>query len=465
MAYSSSDVHLSPTCAAFERAKLLTHRTMRSIVWPSHSSKVRSPQRDLLSPLHTAGCYFILLFVVRPLWDVGFGSPFLGDWPFERDTLLAFERSLLYAFCGLCLFLLGYTSHLGKKIGSNLPRLPLRWNRVASSMTIGLLTFLGAAFLGALAAFHGGWNTFVADRAAALTAPGQEYLRQGVALIPLAFLLALTLSIGSRRRAWLVVVAGGLILAALGIASGSKFEVLYPVLATVMAKHYLGGLRIGVRHVVVLALAAVVAFPILNNLRHSDSFESALSDTTWSATDVSQHLMARFYGIDALTLCVRDTPAVLDFQCGGTITPILTAWIPRALYPEKPIVSFGKTFAELYMGEHFAGTGTSASPTLLGDAYINFHVPGILIVSFLYGVLVRSLYTWTILLHFGAPAVFLYLAMLPLCVTAWEGAVGATLVLAAAKIVPLLVIIWQAGDWRYCPLAPAHVNSRSGQPS
>jgi oligosaccharide repeat unit polymerase len=436
---------------------------MRPIVLPSHSSRVRAPQRDLLSPLYPAVCYFILLFVVRPLWDVEFGSPFLGDWPFEPDTSLAFVRSLFYAVFGLCLFLLGYSSPLGQKIGSILPRLPSRWNQASSSITIGLLTFLGAASLGALATFHGGWNAFVADRAAALTAPGQEYLRQGVALIPAAFLLALTLSIGSSRRAWLIVVAGGLILAALGIASGSKFEVLYPVLATVMAKHYLGGLKIGVRHVVVLALAAVVAFPILNNLRHSDSFESALSDTTWSASEVSQHLMARFYGIDALTLCVRDTPAVLDFQYGGTITPILTAWIPRALYPEKSVVSFGKIFAELYMGEHFAGTGTSASPTLLGDAYINFHIPGILIVSFLYGVLVRSLYTWTILLYFGAPAVFLYLAVLPLCATAWEGAVGATLVLAAAKIVPLLVIIWLAGEWRNCPLAPAHAKTRVGQ--
>jgi len=362
-------------------------------------------------------------------------------------------------------FLVGYSSRAGKILALFLPRLPDAWNRTRSTSTAGLMTLFGAFSLWALITFHGGWTAFTADRATALTKPGQEYLRQGVGLIPLAFLLVLTFSMGLKRGRLVVVLVGGLTLAILGFVNGSKFEMLYPLLATVLVTHYLGSQQIGIRHLATLTMGAVLVFPILNHLRHNDSLATALTATRWTPTEVGEQLMARFYGIDALTLCVRDTPEVMDFQYGSTIAPILTAWIPRAIFPEKPVVTFGKVFGETYMKEHFAGTGTSASPTLLGDAYINFHLPGMLLVSFAYGAVLRTIYTWTIQSHFGAPAVFLYIGTLPLGISAWEGAIGASLVLAAVRIIVLLSVVWLAGEWRRPRAAQTSVKSRIGQSS
>ncbi len=426
------------------------HNARRSI----RARRVPPLGRDLLAPVWPASLYFVLLFVVRPVWDVVFGSPFLGNWPFDPDTSLAFELSLAYAALSFISFLVGYVSTGGAALGSFLPRLPATWRQTRSVGTVGLLLLSGAVSLWALITYHGGWVIFTSDRAAALTAPGQEYLRQGTGLIPVSFLYALTLSMGWGRRRWAVVIVGGVTLATLGAISGSKFEALYPILATILTVHYLGGRRIGIRHLAALTLGVVLVFPVFNNLRHADSLKTALTTTHWTTTEVGEHLIARFYGADALTLCVRDTPGLMAFQYGSTITPVLTAWIPRVFFPEKPVVTFGKVFAETYMGDHFADTGTSASPTILGDAYINFHLPGILIVSFAYGLLLRGLYTWTIRSHFGAPAVFLYLGLLPLCVTAWEGAIGSTLVLVAVKVTALLFVIWIAGEWQNDRLAP-----------
>jgi oligosaccharide repeat unit polymerase len=328
---------------------------------------------------------------------------------------------------------------------------------------VGLLLLSGAISLWALITYHGGWISFTSDRAAALTKPGQEYLRQGVGLIPIAFVYALTMSMGWRKGHWVVATAIGVTAVTLGVATGSKYEILYPLLATALAVHYLGARRIGIRHIAVLTLGVVLVFPVFNNLRHTDSLKNAWTATHWSPTEVGEHLMARFYGLDALTLCVRDTPGVMDFQYGSTITPVLTAWIPRHFFPEKPVVTFGKIFAETYMGDHFAGTGTSASPTLLGDAYINFHLPGVLITSVMYGIVLRALYSWTIRLHFGPPAVFLYLGVLPMCITAWEGAIGATLVLAAVKLTLLLLIIRIGGERNHDRLTPTSAHARNGR--
>ena len=96
------------------------------------------------------------------------------------------------------------------------------------------------------------------------------------------------------------------------------------------------------------------------------------------------------------------------------------AWVPRQLWEDKPIVSFGKVFGETYLGEHFAGTGVSASATIVGEGYLNFHVPGMLAAAFLMGLVLRLAYEWLITRNRGGPGVFLYATLFLPLATAWE---------------------------------------------
>jgi hypothetical protein len=160
---------------------------------------------------------------------------------------------------------------------------------------------------------------------------------------------------------------------------------------------------------------------------------------------VIRHGMSRFYGIDSLTLIVRDTPATMDYQYGQTIYPLFVAWIPRQIWEDKPIVSFGKVFAEEYLGDFFAGTGVSGSPTLLGEAYLNWHVIGMLAVAFLSGVLVRTVYLWLVHENFGAPAIFVYSQIFLYLFTFWEASIAGLVAERLAGFTILLLVVLIAG--------------------
>lgn len=64
--------------------------------------------------------------------------------------------------------------------------------------------------------------------------------------------------------------------------------------------------------------------------------------------------------------------------------------VPRPLWPEKPQLSeFGYSFAALYLG---AKGHTSAGPSMIGDLFRNFRVPGIVLGMFVFGVYLRVIY-------------------------------------------------------------------------
>lgn len=155
--------------------------------------------------------------------------------------------------------------------------------------------------------------------------------------------------------------------------------------------------------------------------------------------------MSRFYGIDSLTLIVRDTPKVMDFQHGKTIAPIFVAWIPRQLWEDKPTISFGKVFAEKYLGWYFAGTSTSASPTVLGEAYLNWQLPGLLLVALFSGVIIRMAYAWLIQRNFGMPAVFLYSQVFLYLFMFWEASIAGLLAERVAALAMLLAMVFSVG--------------------
>ena len=155
--------------------------------------------------------------------------------------------------------------------------------------------------------------------------------------------------------------------------------------------------------------------------------------------------MSRFYGIDSLAIIIRDTPTAMDFQHGKTVLPLFVAWVPRQIWEDKPTISFGKMFAEIYLGEFFAGTGTSASPTLLGEAYLNWHLPGLLLASLLSGVIIRVAYFWLIQRNLGAPAVFVYSQFFLYFFTFWEASIAGLLAERIASLVMLMAMVFLIG--------------------
>lgn len=87
-------------------------------------------------------------------------------------------------------------------------------------------------------------------------------------------------------------------------------------------------------------------------------------------------------------------PAQEPFRHGSTLLVTVLGFIPRALWPEKP-VSIGKELTRYYVGPFYEPTeGYSVTPTLPADFYLNFGWPGVLLGGFLLGVLCRVIVTY-----------------------------------------------------------------------
>lgn len=95
-------------------------------------------------------------------------------------------------------------------------------------------------------------------------------------------------------------------------------------------------------------------------------------------------------GLDFFALLIARTPEVWDFQYGKTILSILITPIPRALWLDKPEVSMaGKFYEEYYGYSRPAGKGAAGYSTV-GDFYLNFHVAGIILGMFVFGLFCRA---------------------------------------------------------------------------
>lgn len=415
---------------------------------------LRGRRTDMFAPIFWASAYFLLLFVLRPLYDLTLGSEFLGKAPFARATGEAFNLGLLYALLGLCLFFAGYYSTLGPRLADRFPKLPPNWSDRRVRVAWPLLLGLGSVAYFLLVWSFGGWEYYLCHKQETLTAPGQGYLQLGVSLILVVFALNLSQFLGTGKHGYMVYGLLLPVLLAIGFFSGSKGAFLMPILVAMVVHHYLKG-NIRFRSILALVLFSSLLFPVFNTYRHYSCAASTSTPTSISAPGAAtdkltleilvRHAMSRFYGIDSLAIIIRDTPKVMEFQHGDTVLPLFVAWIPRQIWEDKPTISFGKVFAEKYLGEFFAGTDISASPTLLGEAYLNWHLPGLLLVSLLSGVFIRSAYVWLIQRNLGAPAVFVYSQFFLYFFMFWEASIAGLLAERIASLVILLAVVFLIG--------------------
>ena len=385
--------------------------------------------KDVFEPILWACAFFGVLFVARPVHDVLVGSPFLGDFPFDAETLTCFNLALIYLIPCFIFFVVGYYAHLGGAIAKVLPSIPKSWSIKNFDLILVVLICIALISYYMLLHFHGGFSHYISFRRETMTTPGQGYLRLfGVFLWTFILGIALTRAFDTGNGKFLTFAILLPIVIAIGLLSGKKGQFLTPILVLLISYHYLLR-RISLRMVLSFFTLAILSFPVIEFYRqrnNSHTTPGIINEFTEYAGSKSLvwSVLSRFYGIDSLTLIIRDTPEVMGHQLGGTITPIAVSWIPRRLWPDKPVICFGLKFSETYLRDRFGGTGTASSATILGEAYINFHVPGMLLISFLCGLFIRTVYEYLIVRNCSPPAVFIYSCVFLFLFKFWESAIA-----------------------------------------
>jgi hypothetical protein len=91
----------------------------------------------------------------------------------------------------------------------------------------------------------------------------------------------------------------------------------------------------------------------------------------------------------SVEIIVRGTGSVRPFQEGYTLTPMVTAFIPRLLWSDKPSIATGQIMnKEFNVSE---GTDTYISPSHLGELYWNFGWAGVVVGMSAIGLLLGTL--------------------------------------------------------------------------
>lgn len=94
--------------------------------------------------------------------------------------------------------------------------------------------------------------------------------------------------------------------------------------------------------------------------------------------------LGNFMQVQTVSIIMDSYPAKHSFIYGSSFLMIILIWIPRAIFPNKPLTAAGDFTISLWP-EAFYRNGTTLPPGLIGELYMNFSWVGIIIGIFLIG--------------------------------------------------------------------------------
>jgi hypothetical protein len=115
---------------------------------------------------------------------------------------------------------------------------------------------------------------------------------------------------------------------------------------------------------------------------------SQKKDNIGSSTDST---IERTAHIIIFSNIVDETPKLVPYWGGATYLPLFTSYVPRALWPEKPIENTGNVFGRRYRYIASNDFGTSINLPWIVEMYANFGNLGVLIGMPLVGLLLAFL--------------------------------------------------------------------------
>jgi hypothetical protein len=406
----------------------------------------RPSERHVL--LSTFSIVFIIGFVL-PILVIFMPAEGPVDAPSYGYSLLMpvdLIRGQLATLLGLFSLLIGYAIPVGR-FAPFIPRFRTDWSPTATLAVAMLMVpfgwLLAAASLGGLVQVN------VAS--GFLSILGSSYL-YGIALLAIAYF---------RHRSKLAF-ASLLVIVPLtslfGLFTGSKFAVLIPPGMVVLAK-ILVERRIAARWIVLAVLGTALVYPVGMFVREDILVHNSLSPVAalrqpvstlgriagfMSGSEPLNYLgnglvatVSRMDCIGAASVLIRDTPRVSPFQYGRTLGLFFVAFIPRVIWPGKPIITIGQWFTDTY------GSGpeieSSTAPSQLGEFFINFGYPGIIGGMLITGILLRLFHEALLARRPTTPGLLAGVVVLLYMGTGFQGNLAACWATMTMSIMPIIL--------------------------
>jgi hypothetical protein len=344
-------------------------------------------------PMFELVCIAYLLEFANPVYlQPNSYTVFSNSVPFGWDEAL---QGLLLVALGVGSMIAGYYAVRRSRLRRRLPHvdLPLDPQRrprfIVAALVFGAGTYL-------LQTVH-----LTPDNSGPLGAAVRIVAAQfSIAIILLAYRLYRRETVGIH---WYYLLYGSVALSvALGLATGFLEPVLVPLVLLFVIRWHVTG-RFQARWL----LVGFVAFVLLQSVKaqyRQAAWQSGVSlpsritlwlelpgqvvqntftgDASTNVQTLVRQSMARFDIFHPFEWVHRETPSVVPYYSGASYEYLLYGWIPRAVWPDKPIAQEGQLRFELdyHILTQSQLFGASIGLGQISEAYANFDWLGILIV-------------------------------------------------------------------------------------
>ena len=358
---------------------------------------------DIFEPIIVVATMFAIGYPLRALSIIWLGDLQLTLRPLgEQETIYYLVLALFYAIIGLVAFYGGYNTGLEKAIGKKLFVAGNQWSAVRTRRITILFSISGLFFYFLLMEMAGGvvhFITHMAYRVELIGGGAGGYVRWGVTLMPLATIIWYIHCLTKKKSKlfWAHFAVSSLLLASLGGRSG----VILFWLVLLIIHHYLVK-KINLKKMFALVVIFLVFSSGMLAFRLAtwggfqfQEFRMTMAEVI-SPQELAKSMARDFNIIDRFILIMRGVTVTgeLDLKFGRTIfvDPLLMP-IPRSVFPDKPTTVGGLIVRTFFPG--WGGIG-GIPPSLLGEFYLNFLLPGIILGMFLFGMVCKTLYSYLI---------------------------------------------------------------------
>jgi hypothetical protein len=138
---------------------------------------------------------------------------------------------------------------------------------------------------------------------------------------------------------------------------------------------------------------------------------------------------------------------ISDLNFGSTLLDLFYFYIPRILWTNKPL-SFSRYFAMDYMPHTKIADASFASPSLIGELYMNWHIVGVIGGMFFIGVCQRAVYSYLMKDCKMVSSVLIYSITLLAFIHLVEGGIAAQIETWLSWIVPMTIVLLTLGLWQ-----------------
>ena len=359
-------------------------------LWYSRSRK----RLDYFESIHVFGIIYFLYMGVGAIWTVN--DP--GTVAYDLYIVPYVPRALLYCLLGYVALLVGYYGPWRRR---ELP--PQRPEMLRGPLFLLLTGGIGLA---------GYVASGMSERIMALGLKMPALVGSMSQLAPV-FLFSWALgwmlyfsNTATRGQLWTLfgaLVPGAFIVAFSTFSDKSLIMVLVGL--PVIARWYTRRKIPWVFLVSLLLIFLFVIFPVYNTYRWSNPMEGKVTrmvstmqtmqswDSTTYWTYTLQNFKRRMALINSVAVVVRDTGRWVPYARGSTILmPTLVYFIPRIVWHDKPVAAGGREFGRIFRVTNPLTRDTYIAPTVIGELYWNFDLPGVLVGMAILGMAMRILY-------------------------------------------------------------------------